>query len=359
MASRAQKSPATPRGHVLACVGALVLTLAGGARPAGAALQMFSDPPRTQARSDFVIGETMYSKGTGSYTPGQQYQIAYYDGNRDLKEVDVVIADGTGTIASDWRAAGAAGQGRVATYDMSAPPPPRFNPAGAIDKINITLLDGAATTYEDADRKTARTWFPIGQPVYALLSGYASSATYQVAYYDALGNLAEVDVVVAMASGRNEDSDWTSTGPVGAGHLVTYGQFDTVPATYSTGDPAILDDMEFAIVIPTCVVLAELSAERHDGTLMVRWRTATEVGIAGYNVVQIAGKKTRRLNRNLIPAARMGLDGARYAFTWQSRNRGAQICVEAVGIDGTFRGRWRCSAAKLVAIRSSAEAPGG
>jgi hypothetical protein len=82
---------------------------------------------------------------------------------------------------------------------------------------------------------------------------------------------------------------------------------------------------------PTAVMLASFRALRQAKGVQLRWRTATEVGLLGFNVY----RGTVKLNRALIHAkARAG--GAAYGFAVRPGRAGAYR-LQAVGIDGSKR----------------------
>jgi sortilin (neurotensin receptor 3) len=87
---------------------------------------------------------------------------------------------------------------------------------------------------------------------------------------------------------------------------------------------------------PTAVVVRAFGAVRARDSVMLRWRTASELQLLGFHVYrQIAGKRVR-LNRELIPA---GSDGRGRSYAFRDRlpggTRGASYWLEEVRAGGT------------------------
>jgi hypothetical protein len=91
---------------------------------------------------------------------------------------------------------------------------------------------------------------------------------------------------------------------------------------------------------PTAVKLFTFSAKRAGPAMELRWRTAHETGLLGFNVFRSSsGGPTVKLNRALIKAKGRGPTGAHYRFVDRRRSpSGTTIFtyrLQAVETDGT------------------------
>jgi fibro-slime domain-containing protein len=95
-------------------------------------------------------------------------------------------------------------------------------------------------------------------------------------------------------------------------------------------------DMAIQTSIPlqsTAVKLASFGATRAAHGVALRWRTASEAQVAGFDVF----RGSKRLNGRLIPAAG-GLTGASYRFHDAAGTRGGTVYrLRASGLDGSHR----------------------
>jgi hypothetical protein len=89
---------------------------------------------------------------------------------------------------------------------------------------------------------------------------------------------------------------------------------------------------------PVAARLRAFTASRTRFGTVLRWRTASEVRIVGFNVYRSSAGRVTRLNRRLIPAA--GAAGAR-SYAWRDRvvrgtsSRPAAYWLEIVSADGS------------------------
>ena len=69
--------------------------------------------------------------------------------------------------------------------------------------------------------------------------------------------------------------------------------------------------------------------------VLVRWRTASEVGLLGFNLYREVRGKRVKVNRSLI-RARGGTSGAAYRFLDRRATRGSgRYWIQAVNLDGS------------------------
>ena len=97
---------------------------------------------------------------------------------------------------------------------------------------------------------------------------------------------------------------------------------------------------------PTGVGLTSAAARRSAHGVVVSWRAAQEVGVAGYNVYRAQGATRTRINNRLI-AASAGLSAHTYLFVdTRPPARARQYWIQTVHLDGsrTWRGPLRVAA---------------
>ncbi len=86
----------------------------------------------------------------------------------------------------------------------------------------------------------------------------------------------------------------------------------------------------------TPVTVRSFTATRSTGSVLLKWRTASEVELVGYNVYgQVHGKRVK-LNRRLI--AGKGTAGAAYAFRYRApsgQKAPTRFWLQVVNLDGS------------------------
>jgi len=104
------------------------------------------------------------------------------------------------------------------------------------------------------------------------------------------------------------------------------------PATRSVW----FDDTDFEPPAPTAVAVRSFAATRSRAGVTLRWRTAVEAKVLGFNVYRSAGARSVRVNRVLIPAAG-ALTGRWYTLLDRAPIAvgGAAYRLQAIGLDGT------------------------
>jgi hypothetical protein len=91
---------------------------------------------------------------------------------------------------------------------------------------------------------------------------------------------------------------------------------------------------------PLAVTLSTLRAARSSRGVVVRWRTAAEIGTLGFNVYRERGQRRVRLNRRLIPALslrRGGTSGGAYSYLDRRapKRTALRYWLQEVEVDGT------------------------
>ncbi|MFN2468419.1 MAG: hypothetical protein ABR521_09880 [Gaiellaceae bacterium] len=87
---------------------------------------------------------------------------------------------------------------------------------------------------------------------------------------------------------------------------------------------------------PTAVAVTRLSAASRGRSVAVRWRTAAETDVAGFNLYRSSGARTLKLNRSLIAAKRSGRSaGAGYTFVDRRPSAGSSTYrLQTVDLSG-------------------------
>ena len=88
---------------------------------------------------------------------------------------------------------------------------------------------------------------------------------------------------------------------------------------------------------PTAVGLRSFDAVPSPRSVLLRWRTASEAKLLGFNVVRFSGGRTVRVNRSLIRAKTHGSGGASYRLVDRAVRPGSQYTyrLQAVALNGT------------------------
>src|SRR5205823_5675696 len=81
---------------------------------------------------------------------------------------------------------------------------------------------------------------------------------------------------------------------------------------------------------PTAVTLRSFTATRIHHGVVLRWRTGTEAGLAGFDLY----RRGHRVNQALIPA-RHRLGGSTYVYRDRLRGLARGYLLEAVKLDGS------------------------
>lgn len=88
--------------------------------------------------------------------------------------------------------------------------------------------------------------------------------------------------------------------------------------------------------MPTAVTVSSLSTRRVAGGMQVAWRTASEAGVAGFNVYRAAWGTSVRVNRSLIAAKHAGTArGASYRFVDRAARRSGAYRLQVVHLNGS------------------------
>ncbi len=229
----------------------------------------------------------------------------------------------------------------------------------SLDFVHLDVVNAAQTDYEGALLSG-----PLGRGHYYLVSFGATGAGSPVPAPDFLNPFGITNAGSAfLVSDPALDSVNCPTGPAVI-DLVGFGS-STRPcyegpgpaplpnATKSISRSACLDTNsnsgDFSSVdpsprnsasspgcgVPSAVMLAGFSAARSSAGILVRWRTASEAGVLGFNVYRKSAGRRVRVNRNLV-SSRHGSRGSGYAYRDRRPPRGgaARYWLEAVSMTG-------------------------
>jgi fermentation-respiration switch protein FrsA (DUF1100 family) len=98
--------------------------------------------------------------------------------------------------------------------------------------------------------------------------------------------------------------------------------------------PAEADALQAPVICagPTAVTVRSFTASRPGHTVVLRWRTGPEFGLAGFNLYRERGARAR-LNRSLISASG---DGRGHRYLWRGRvGNAGRFWLELVRLDGS------------------------
>jgi hypothetical protein len=109
---------------------------------------------------------------------------------------------------------------------------------------------------------------------------------------------------------------------------------DSVPALGVPPDVIDVVRSYDADFTPTAVDVRLFAAKRRNRTVILRWRTGTETGLAGFHVFRGSAAARVRLTRSLIPAAG-DLRGHAYLWSGRAAGRRADYALQGVRTDGT------------------------
>jgi hypothetical protein len=123
---------------------------------------------------------------------------------------------------------------------------------------------------------------------------------------------------------------------VGSVQLGLAFQCGTLPCSDPVTRTVWFDDTDFEPPAPTAVTVTRLTAVNARGGITVRWRTASEAGVLGFNVYRSAGARSTRLNSGVIHAAG-GAKGRAYRFVDRTapRTGAVRYRLQVVRLDGT------------------------
>jgi hypothetical protein len=109
----------------------------------------------------------------------------------------------------------------------------------------------------------------------------------------------------------------------------------------------------FVNATPTAVDLVDFAASASGAQVTLRWSTASERDLAGFNVYRSAGAAWQKLNASLIPAAAPGSNGLNeYEYVdGGASTLGLQYRLEAVNSDGSVEELGVASAPRPVVRR--------
>jgi hypothetical protein len=99
------------------------------------------------------------------------------------------------------------------------------------------------------------------------------------------------------------------------------------------------DDVSFAPAGTTAATIRSFTATRSPAGTLLRWRTASELEVAGFNVYRVEHGRHVKVNRRLLAARARA--GATYRLLDRG-HRGARYRLEIVNLDGTRQ--WRNAA---------------
>jgi hypothetical protein len=213
-----------------------------------------------------------------------------------------VIADGTSTIA----------QGRSDCFAVTA-----------------------STTYN------LLVWYLASPPVTISFVGYGASYYSDAACASFLSSPAGASTSSPIIDGAWHSISGQQTAPGTAQSARLQINFTCVEVTCkTTTDPTLFDAVQYDDVVfdssPLAVSVHSLTASRSHQSVLVRWRTGTEVDLLGFQVYRSRGHSWRRITHSLI-ATKGAVSGASYRYLDRTARRGVsyRYRIKAVEQDGS------------------------
>ena len=126
-------------------------------------------------------------------------------------------------------------------------------------------------------------------------------------------------------------ADTITGNPLSARIFLTVRPTDACDANPNCTSVANFDDVILDSSVPTAVNLRSAAAYRSPAGVVLRWRTAAEIGTLGFNVYRERAGKRQRMNRVLIPSGR-----GFYSFVDRLAPRKTKLryWIEEVALDG-------------------------
>ena len=105
---------------------------------------------------------------------------------------------------------------------------------------------------------------------------------------------------------------------------------------YVAGQGADTYTVTITGLTPTAVQMRSFTAAPTARGILLRWRTASEAGLLGFNVYRGTGAQARKLNHSLIHA-KGSLTGGSYAWLDRGAKKGSRYRLQVVNVDGSRR----------------------
>ncbi len=209
-----------------------------------------------------------------------------------------------------------------------------FSPQRLFTPLGSNILD---VTFFVAGSSTAATVKGFG----AVFTDVDLANTSSVQFFDTLSNSLGVFVVPPVA-GSTETVSFLGVSfatPTVARVRIVSGSAALAPGVLDgAADLVVMDDFIYSepVAVSTAVTLRTLSVARSGRDLLVRWRTASESDILGYNVFREANGRRIRLNSSLI-RSKGALGSASYSFRARARRVAltSRYWLQVVRADGS------------------------
>lgn len=217
---------------------------------------------------------------------------------------------------------------------VSGPNPPQ---AGQTSRVNVTIsvtnpaANGFPITFSASNLVTA--YVPGGAAVYAGNAQVSQGSVTAEPSIGGSGNITwnpgavaagttavlgyQVDVTPASAGQRIPVTGTVTSNGTTARYVDKTGNTTQPRATYTFGP---LCGLAVTEGLATYVTVEDVSAEVDGGEVWVTWRTASEIGTAGYHLLRRDGGRWVRVNEEMLPA----LVGAARGGDYRLRDPGAR-----------------------------------
>ena len=183
----------------------------------------------------------------------------------------------------------------------------------------------------------AGTW-TIGFSYLVVAGTNVTTVRYTVLPYTGLGCSGSLDQLQTFVTAVN-DGEWHDVSALRA--LATSAQSFQIVLQYSCSDSCPntqvnFDDLVLEKVVPTAVSVSSIRAGRTPGGVVLRWRSASESDLLGFNVYRQSRDKLVKLNRTVIPSV-FGGTARGHAYSWLDRGAPAEKAtyrLQAVSLSG-------------------------
>lgn len=195
-----------------------------------------------------------------------------------------------------------------------------------------TITDSSAYHYDTISEVNATGSSQCATISVSNVTGAGSSG---VAAYAYLGSFDPSNLSTNYAGAYNSQIPVGGSGSFGV--TVPDGQTLVVEIEeYVAGAGAATYTVTITGLTPTAVQVRSFTATPSAKAILLRWRTASEAGVLGFNVYRGRSAHARKLNHALI-RAKGSPAGARYSWLDRGAQKGGRYRLQVVNVDGSRR----------------------
>lgn len=195
-----------------------------------------------------------------------------------------------------------------------------------------TIVNGGTYHYDTITEVNATG---SSQCVTVTVNNVTGATSAGVAVYAYLGSFDPSNLATNYAGGYNSQIPVGGSGSFGV--TVPDGQTLVVEIEeYAAGQGADTYTVTIAGLTPTAVQVQSFTAAPAAKGIRLRWRTASEAGLLGFNVYRGTAAQARKINHSLIPA-KGSLSGRSYTWLHRGAKKGSRYRLQVVNTDGSRR----------------------